>query len=312
MTINQIQYALALQKHKSYHKAAEILQISQPALSMQIQKLEADLGFVIFDRSFKNIIITPKGKIFLERAQHLCADFIQLQKLSESLNEEHFGELRIGIIPTLAPYLLPFIMDEISKKTQELNIYIYEALTNEILEGLKEGSLDAGVVSTPLASTTEFSFEPLFYEKFKLYVSPNHHLFSKSEIAIKEINMQDIWLLKEGNCFRNQIINMCDASQFIRGNSHLYFESASIESLCRIVEFKKVLTIIPELSTLHVTGDKEHFIKDIKDSKHVREISLVSLPNATYKTEIEDFGKLIKSNIPKNLLTKGDATAIPI
>jgi LysR family transcriptional regulator, hydrogen peroxide-inducible genes activator len=312
MTISQIQYAIALLKHKSYHKAADELNISQPALSMQIQKFEQELGFQLFDRSQRNLSITPRGRTFLDRAIMLNTDFLQLKKLSESLIEEPQGELRIGIIPTLAPYLLPFIMDDLSEKYDQLQIHITEALTDEILEGIKYGRLDAGVISTPLTSITEFEFIPLFYEGFKLYVSPLHRLFEFDEIPIVDIDIKDIWLLKEGNCFRNQVINMCDIPIKNSITSFLHFESASIESLCRIVEKKDVMTIIPELSTLHVSAEKEHYIKEIKNTKHVREISLVHLPNAVYKSDIDIFGQLITSNIPKKMLSLGDAVALPI
>jgi LysR family transcriptional regulator, hydrogen peroxide-inducible genes activator len=312
MTITQIQYALILAKYKSYHKASQVLDISQPALSMQIQKFEKEVGFQIFDRNQRVIEITERGALFLQRATSLQTDFLQLTKLCESLSNEPQGILHIGIIPTIAPYLLPFFVEELTRKYAKLRIHIKEALTEEIIEGIRTGELDAGILSTPLSTATEFEFKPLFYEGFKIFVSPLHPLASKDSINITDIDIHDLWLLKEGNCFRNQVINMCDFSKEINPVNHIHFESTSIESLCRIVEHQKVLTIIPELSTMHVNNEKEHLIKDITGQRQVREVSLMYLPNAVYKNDLHVLSDVIISKIPKRLLQKADSNIVPI
>jgi LysR family transcriptional regulator, hydrogen peroxide-inducible genes activator len=312
MTITQIQYALALHRYKNYHKSAEVLEISQPALSMQIQKFEQELGFQIFDRSQKQITVTTRGTIFLERAMMLQTDFIQLKKLGDTLTDQPQGTLHIGIIPTIAPYILPFFIEKLTSLYPNLYIHIKEALTDEIIEGLKSGTLDGGIISTPLATATPFEYIPLFYEGFKLYTSPLHPLALKEKVMISDLDMNDLWLLTEGNCFRNQVINMCDTNHTQGTDKHLFFESSSIESLCRILEYKNAITIIPELSTLHIATDKEHLIKDIEDQNHVREVSMLYLPNTVHVGDLKLFSDLIVKNIPKRLLSKGNARLLPI
>ena len=311
MTLNQIEYALALQHFCNFNRAAKSLGITQPALSIQIKKLEEEIDLTIFDRSRRKVSITDKGKLFLDRAKLLINEAGQLKKLAVRLNANLKGELRVGVIPTLAPYLLPLFINQLNAKYSHLKIHIKEALTEEIIQDIKTGELDGGVIATPITSNISFSFIPLFYEGFKLFVSENHDLFHHNKVDIKEIPLKDIWLLKEGNCFRDQVNNICEIAKD-KGEQDLFnFESNSIESLCRIVEFKGGITFLPELTTLHISNDKEDMIKELSGPKKVRELSMVFLPNHIRKNDLYHFAEIIKLNIPKNLLNKGKATKIP-
>lgn len=311
MTLQQLQYALALKKTKSFVQAAQQAGISQPGLSAQIKKLEEELDFLLFDRSKKQIELTEKGSIFLERAQLLLNEARQLRDLADQLSQKVTGTLRIGVIPTLAPYLLPLFINQLNTYYSDLRIRIKEALTEEIISALRAGELDGGIISTPIQSTTSFTTIPLFYEPFKLFVSSNHPLFAKAKIKVEEINPNDIWLLKEGNCFRDQVNNICEIKEERQERELFYFESNSIESLCHIVEFRGGITFLPELTTIYLDPDKEDMVKELAGDRRVREISLLHLPNHIRSAQLEQFSRIIKSNIPKNLLNKSGAIAIP-
>ncbi len=311
MTLQQLEYAMALQHYRSFSRAAHAMGISQPAMSVQVRKLEEELDLAIFDRSKKKIEATDKGRLFLDRARLLLNEAGQLKDLANMLNENVSGTLKIGVIPTLAPYILPLFINELNEKFSQLNIHIREALTEEIIQEIKAGTLDGGIISTPISLTTTFEIIPLFYEAFKLFVSREHELYQKEEVGVDDIPPSDIWLLKEGNCFRDQVNNICEIGKKKPGKELFYFESNSIESLCRIVEFRGGITFLPELATIHLQSEKEDMIRNLAGEKRVREISLLYLPNHVRKAHLVEFSKIIRKNVPRNLLQKGEAVAIP-
>lgn len=314
MTLQQLEYTVKLAQYLSFKRAAHEIGISQPALTMQIQKFEDELGFMLFDRSKRKVEITDKGKYIIEKALILLNEAQQIYKLAERLNDEVSGELNIGIIPTLAPYLVPLFINQLNSRFDRLKINIKEALTEEIILDLKSGVLDGGIVSTPIKSSYHFQTETLFYEGFKVFVSHEHTLFDKQEIKIQDISMGDVWLLKEGNCFRDQVNNICElngAKIESQKRDLFYFESNNIESLCRIVEFKGGITFLPELTTLHISAEKEDMIKEIAGDKKVREISMLYLNNHVRVEDLKSFADIIKGNIPKHLLKKGNSQAVP-
>lgn len=311
MTIQQLKYAEALAKHLNFSKAAKSLGISQPALTFQMQKLEQDIGFAIADRSSKQINITAKGAKFLERSRLLINESEQLQTLADELKNEKSGILKIGIIPTLAPYLLPLFIDQLANDYPDLRVHIQEALTHEIIDELKSGTLHGGIISTPISSKVQFKISPLFYEKFMLFVSHENPLFNQAIIDLKHIPLQDIRLLKEGNCFRDQVNHICNFQSTKDQMVPFYFESTSIESLCRIVEFKGGITFLPELSTMHLSAEREDMIKELKGSPKVREVSLIHLPNHIQNKNLVLVAGLIQDNLPTKMLEPKRGQKIP-
>ncbi|MEL6390433.1 MAG: hydrogen peroxide-inducible genes activator [Bacteroidota bacterium] len=304
MTLQQLYYAMALRQHGSYVKAAQSLGISQPALSVQIRKLEDQTDLQLFDRTRNAIRPTYEGEIFLDRAQLLLTQFSQLKSLAQELHEEFAGDIRLGIIPTLAPYLLPLFISDLNDQYSRLQIHVTEALTEEIVIGIKDGTLDAGIISTPISSKVPLTKTPLFYEEFRLFVSTGHPLFEEQTIAVPDIPLEDLLLLKEGNCFRDQVDNICDIARRQVSNDLFYFESNSIESLCRIVQFKGGLTFLPELTTLHFSIEHEDMIKKLEGPKRVREISIVHLPNNIKTTKLSKLKDVIQQSLPKKYLGK--------
>lgn len=310
MTFQQLSYALALQRFASFQQAAENIGISQPALSMQISKLEKETDLVLFDRSRRKIEVTEKGMVFLERAKIVIHEARQLKRLVRQMQDDYIGQLRIGVIPTLAPYLLPLFIEDLNRSYRNLKVYIREALTEEIIEDLKSGSLDGGIISTPISSKLRLESRPLFYEEFKLFVSRSHPLSGNKKIQVSDIPLEDIWLLREGNCFRDQVENICELARDQVSRGSFYFESSSIESLCRIVEFKGGVTFLPELTTMHLSTDREDMIRDLEGNKRVREISIIYMPGHIHEEDIMKIGSIIRKNLPKKLLTLGAAKTV--
>lgn len=310
MTIQQLEYALALAKYGSYSKAARAVGITQPAMSLRIKKLEEAIGLMLFDRTQKPVRPTIEGTLFLEKAQLLLTQAEQLKDFAVGLKEEISGEINIGIIPTLAPYLLPLFISDLNREFGELKVHIKEMLTHEILEGLRSGDVHAGIISTPIQTRTRMITRTLFYERFLLFVSEKHELFPEDSVAVEDIALNDLWFLKEGNCFRDQVDNICEIARDSSRQNLFYYESNSIESLCRIVEYKGGVTFLPELTTLHLGTDREDMIKEIKGRPRVREISMVHLPNEVRAHVLDEIVAVIQRNIPVHMLELGEAEAI--
>jgi LysR family hydrogen peroxide-inducible transcriptional activator len=186
------------------------LGISQPALSLQIQKLEDEIGISLFNRSTKPLGVTSDGSLFLAKAQDLLNNANQLSRFSQEITESFNGKLKIGIIPTLAPFLIPLFADKIQKQYPEFSIEIHESTTENVVRSVKRGEFDVGIISTPI-TVNGIQMIPLFYESFFLYLSDKSHADS-TEIRLEDIPHNNLWLLDEGNCFRDQVNDLCNLS----------------------------------------------------------------------------------------------------
>lgn len=275
MTLLQLTYALELSHYQSFSLTAKKLNISQPALSIQMSKLEEELGMQIFDRTQGTISLTFEGAIFIEKTRELIQLTENLKNLPFELEHKPEGELTIGIIPTLAPYWVPLFMNNFNKQFNKIRITIKELKTEEIIKELKTGQLDAGFISTPVQASG-LKFQALFYEQFYLYVSEKHELFSHDRIHIDEVDLKEMWYLLEGNCFQNQVDAVCIYAKEPGEFQNMVYLSDSIESLCRVVDLAGGITFIPELATLSVPPNKEDMIKEIAGEPPLREISLVT------------------------------------
>lgn len=302
MTLKQLEYALALGSYGNFGRVAKHMGVSQPAVTLQIQALEEELGILLFDRTTKRVEPTLNGKLFLEKAQVLVTESKHLEDFALQLSEEIQGEICLGIIPTLAPFLVPLFSGELNKKHPRVKLTIKEAVTADILHGLNEGVFHGGILSTPIEFKSNLVFQPLFYEQFYLYVSEKHKLYDVDEIAIDNINDSDVWLLREGNCFVDQVTNICKSG--LLKNDSLVYETNNIDALRRIVEYKGGITFLPELSTLMIPSEQEEMIKKIKGNKKVREITMVSLRSEVRKNLINAIVEVICSQIPSHMLVK--------
>uniref|UniRef100_UPI003217B82F hydrogen peroxide-inducible genes activator n=1 Tax=uncultured Draconibacterium sp. TaxID=1573823 RepID=UPI003217B82F len=300
MNINQLEYLKELYIQGTFSRAAEKLKLTQPALTLQIQKLEEELDFKLIDRTRRPLQFTEEGKLFYQKSLEILRSIEELKQISFEISEEIKGNLTVGIIPTLAPYLVPLFINLLNTRFPKLLLEVVELKTEAIISGLKLGNLDCGIISTPVTSKGVL-FTPLFYERFYIYVSENHKLFNRKEIAVDELSDNEIWYLEEGNCFQNQVNSICKINNQPNASQNLVYRSSSIESLRKIVENKIGVTFLPELATINIPSEFEDLIKDFSGEQPVREISLATPKNYSKERQVAALQEIIKDSIPKRM-----------
>jgi LysR family hydrogen peroxide-inducible transcriptional activator len=309
MTLQQYQYILALDSERNFVRAAEKCFVTQPSLTMQVQKLEDELGVKIFDRSKKPLIPTPIGEQIIAQARIAVQESNRIKELIKESQNELSGELRVGIIPTLAPYLLPLFAANFEAEYPQIRLLVQELQTERIVESLRKDELDLGILVTPLEESG-INESPLFLEPMVGYVGKNHRLSRKKFISLDELDLDDTWLLSEGHCLRAQVLNICNAYRNDESKS-LVFESGSLETLERLVESYKGMTILPYLATLNLTPEQRKMLREFKGNPPVREVSIVKNRVEVKTAMIEALAETIINSIPKDLTTaKGEV--IPI
>ena len=277
MTITQLNYVLAVAEHKNFTLAAEKCFVTQPTLSMQIQKLEEELKIQIFDRSKKPIQLTEIGKKIVSQAKNIVNESDRIIDIVEQQKGYIGGELRVGIIPTVMPTLLPMFLTNFIKKYPKVNLIIEEQTTEEIIKRLKNGQLDCAIASTPLQDE-KIKEIALYYEPFVAYIPDNHFVKDKKEIEITDLNLDKILLLQDGHCFRNGILNLCKNNNYLNEN-HFQIESGSFETLIKLADEGLGTTLLPYLHTLDLSEKNKTKLKHFKDPKPAREVSLIYSKN---------------------------------
>ncbi len=301
MTLNQFAYFVAIENDKSFSKAARQMHVTQPALTTQIKLLEEELGVQLLDRGRKPVVLTDAGTILLGQAKKVLQEINRTKNLINNFSNRLDGNLRLGIIPTLGPYLAPLFLDKFLSKYHEVSLSIKEAITHDIISLLRSGKLDAGIISTPISHSDIIS-TPMFYERFYLYSSVPLHRSDQVPIKKSALKSMDLWMLSEGNCFRDQAEDVCLLDHNKKKSMNLSFESSSIASLMRIVEMKKGATLIPELATLNLNTEQEEYLYDFESPVPAREISLVVSRNYVQKNLVAKLIEEIVQNIPASLL----------
>lgn len=296
MTLTQLEYVVAVDTHRHFGIAAEHCFVTQPTLSMQIQKLEDELGIRIFDRSRQPVMPTDIGVHIISKARIVLREADQIRQVIHEQQDTMSGEIRIGIIPTLAPYLLPSLFKHMRDTFPNVELIIKEAITEDVVLELKNNRLDCGIVVTPLEDAS-IAEDPLFYEELFLYVSKNNPLFSQKSINTRDINPDQLWLLEEGHCFRSQILNLCDLRK--SADFQFKYETGNIDTLKRMVEKSDGMTILPELAVREFTKPEMRLIKTFKRPVPVREVSLVMHRDHLKTRLIQTLKEEIQNIIPK-------------
>jgi LysR family hydrogen peroxide-inducible transcriptional activator len=299
MTLTQLNYILAVDRCRNFAQAARECFVTQPTLSMQIQKLEDYLQIIIFDRSKSPIIPTPMGKKVLEYARKVMVGAEELEELSKSLRGEVAGEFILAVIPTLAPYVLPLFVQKFVEEFPKVELKIFEHQTDEIIKYLKEGKIDGAILATPL-EVKEITEEHLFYEPFKIFLSPSHELLKKKSIDEKDLDLKDAWLLKEGHCLRAQALHLCQYKN-VKEGKHLFFEAGSLETLINMVKATQGFTVLPYLASNNLSEIDQKSLRDFKNHLPVRNISFVTGPHSMKKSIEKALIKVINKNLPKVL-----------
>lgn len=307
MTITQLQYVLAVAEHKNFTLAAEKSFVTQPTLSMQVQKLEDELDVLIFDRSKKPISITEVGQKIVAQAKNIVAEAERIKDIVDQDKGYVGGDYTLGIIPTVMPTILPMFLNAFIKKYPKVNLIIKEQSTQTMIKNIMDGHLDAGIAATPLE--IEFIKErPLYYEPFVGYVPKNHRLASQSELTLEDLDVNDILLLQDGHCFREGVINLCKASKNRHGD-HFKIESGSFETLVSLSDEGMGMTLLPYLNTLHLEEAKKANLKSFQKPTPAREISLI-YHKSELKIQITDALREVISSIVRGAIAFQDVKII--
>lgn len=276
MTITQLEYVVAVATYKSFVSAAEKCFVTQPTLSMQIQKLEEELGIKLFDRNKHPIAITAMGEAIVEQARNILAECERITELIQNQQNVLSGKFRLAVIPTVAPYILPGLLEKYAAKYPEVKMEVKEMETKQIVLALRNNEIDAAMVSTPLEENNIKEY-PLFSEPFVAYFSPDEPALKKRMITPEDISLERIWLLNEGHCMRNQILDLCsDQVQILQADKPYRYDSSNVETLRKMVDKNKGLTVLPELATFEFTEDQQDRVRYFEDPEPVREISIVT------------------------------------
>ena len=271
MTIIQLEYLLSVANCGSFSAAAEHCFVTQPSLSMQVKALEEELGEVLLDRSKKPVIPTEAGEVVLSRARETIKAYNCIRESVAELKGETAGKLRLGVVPTVAPYLLHKFLPAFVRDYPKVELEISEMVTADIVEALRRDRLDAALVAGGTCGEGIAEHE-LFGDRFFAYVSPNNPLYERSNVRIEDIDLKDLVILSAGNCMRDQVIELCQAKRNMP--SHYTFESGSLDTLMRIVDCTSCLTIIPEMAVEYVPADRRDRIKTLAKGATSRKIAV--------------------------------------
>ncbi|MFO8148631.1 MAG: LysR family transcriptional regulator [Bacteroidota bacterium] len=273
MTITQLQYVLAVAEHQNFTKAAQKVFVTQPTLSMQIQKLEDELGVRIFDRSKKPIQLTETGRKIVNQARNIVNESDRIQDIVDQQKGFIGGTFRIGVIPTIMPTLLPMFLNNFIKKYPKVKLKIEELNTDTIIERLKEGHLDAAIAATPL-ETENIKEQVLYYEPFVAYIPKSHRLSKLEKLKVEDLDIDDILLLEDGHCFKDGILNLCKTPKK-ENDDHFQLESGSFETLVKLANEGLGMTLLPYLHTLDLNENESKNLKMFQDPVPAREVSLI-------------------------------------
>ncbi len=276
MTITQLEYVVAVATYKSFVAAAEKCFVTQPTLSMQIQKLEDELGIKLFDRNKHPIAITAMGESIVNQSKIILAECEKINELIQNQQTTVTGIFRLAVIPTIAPYLLPGLLESYNKSYPDVQLIVKELETDQILKALRNNEIDAGLLSTPLNENGIKEY-PLFTEPLVAYFAEGEAALKKRMVGPQDIALDRIWLLNEGHCLRNQVLDLCgDHIEKLQTERPYRYESSNVETLRKMVDTNKGLTILPEFATFEFSEDRMERVRYFEDPEPVREISMVT------------------------------------
>lgn len=294
MTIQQLQYVVALDTHRHFVKAAESCHVTQPTLTLQVKKLEKQISAVLFDRSCQPLEPTAIGELFILKARRILQEIDELKETVNGERDQTDGIFRVGIIPTLAPSLLPLFIADFINKHPQTRLVIEELQSESIIEALHNKQLDLALIVTPL-NEPDLREVPLFYEPFLLYTDVNNSLLQRESISPEQLKPDGLWVLRQGHCFRNQTLNICefDVSEHHR---NLIMEGGSIGTLKRLINEVTGYTLIPELAYDHENDSKQ--VIQFEEPKPVREVSIVVHKHFTKEKLITELKRTILEHTP--------------
>ena len=273
MTISQLEYVLAVAKHQNFTEAAKHSFVTQPTLSMQIQKLEEELDVKIFNRKKKPIALTEIGKKIVNQAKTIVDESQRMNDIVDQQKGYIGGEFRLAIIPTIIPTLLPMFLKVFIKQYPKVNLIINELTTEEIIKQLTNGSIDVGIAATPLENEA-IKERPLYYEPFVGFIPENHRLYNNNKIDVNDLDLNEILLLEDGHCFKDNVINLCKPIEYI-SLKHFELKSGSFSTLIKLTKEGLGMTLLPYLDSIELAEKDHMYVKEFNKPVPAREVSLV-------------------------------------
>ena len=300
MTLQQLEYIVAVYQTRHFAKAASNCGVTQPTLSMMIQKLEQELDVKLFERNSQQVLPTPIGKKVVEQAWKVLT---RAKRIKEIINEERQsieGSFRIGILPTIAPYLLPRFFPKMVNEHPHLQLHITEMKTTEIKRALAHDLIDAAVVLR-IEDLEQYATLPLFFEQFMAYVSPESSLFSNMNIKTSDLTTQLLWLLEEGHCSRDQLAKFCNLQTAT--DSQSTYHLGSIDTFMRMVESGQGITFIPELAVEQLTEKQRLLVRPFALPIPTREVVLISNKSFIRTHLLNYLADTIRTSVPPRMLS---------
>ena len=303
MTLQQLEYIMAVARHGHFGRAADACNVTQPTLSAMIGKLEEEIGAKLFDRNRQPICPTPVGERVISQAREVLAQADAIKDIVLEEKQSLGGIFRIGILPTIAPYLLPRFFPQLMKKYPRLDIRVREMKTHEIKAALAQGDIDAGILAT-IEGLEDYEQTTLFYEKYVGYVSRNDSLFNKEVIRTSDVaGSPELWLLDEGHCFRDQMVRFCQMKS--AQTSQLAYNLGSMETFMRMVESGKGITFIPDLAVQQLGESQKELVRPFAIPIPTRQLILITNRNFIRKKLLEVVVDEIQASVPKAMLKIG-------
>ncbi len=298
MKLRDLEYLIAVAEERHFHKAAARCFVSQPTLSGQLKKLEEELGVLLVDRNNRHIEMTEVGKAIYEQARKVLSESKLIKDIAQTYQDPMSGDLRVGIIPTIAPYLLPLIMPSLSKTFKSLKLWLYEYQTHVLLEKLEHGELDLLILALPI-DKHQFTAYDLFREPFRLALHYKKELAKKKQISLSDINNTDMLLLDEGHCLRGHVLDIC---QLAGASERSQFQATSLETLRHMVGEDMGMTLMPELAVPRKVTKKDvvQYI-EFSDPKPYRRIGMLYRSNCYREDVFKNIGEHISSVLPVSI-----------
>jgi len=300
MNIQQLEYVIAVDNYRHFAKAAEMCFVTQPTLSMMIQKMEEELNVKIFDRSRHPVEPTAVGVQVIAQARISLKYFNQIKEVVASEQQVVKGSFKLGIIPTIATFLVPVLLNKQQNSGNEIELTLKESTTNNLVKELLMGTLDGGILAGPL-NHPDLNEYLMYYEKFYAYVSPLDESYQQKEIDLDEININNVWLLENEHCLRGQIERLCRMKRDTYNHPSIKYESGNIETLIHVVDYNSGITIIPEMHAMGLSEEKQEHLRAFKNRTAVREVSLVVSKDYVRKTMLNEIMQLIRNSVPKSM-----------
>ena len=303
MTLTQLKYVVAVDANRHFATAADKCYVTQPTLSMQINKLEQELGVLIFDRSKHPVVPTKVGEEVVEQAKLLLSQADKLRDMATQKEDELNGLFRVGMIPTIAPYLIPLFLHNFNNSYPDVDLIFEEAITSELINKLNNDEIDVAIIATPVKQNSVHEHD-LYFEPFVGYLSTNHGLSKKKHLSLEDLDIEDIWLLNDGHCFRDQTVQLCKKTRRKDKNRSIQFESGNLETLKKLVEQDYGMTLLPSLAIDQLPDNPENAVtKSFEDPVPKRKVRLAYSRMYLKQSLIEALIKEILDNIPEEMKT---------